>query len=186
MKNKIISIAILLIIMLMAFSVNVNAASFNISTNEKQIKSGNEVIVNINTDANMETATFYIKYDNMKLDFVETKSTNVNVKDYPEEGTLRVVYLDMALKGTDELRFKFKAKDNAKENAEFSITNLTVQFVNDSNIYTDSNLKDSKLNVSIDIQQSLITNGIIIALIAVAVLLILLVIVSHWGRAFLA
>ena len=110
------------------------------------------------------------------MEFIENLTEKTIIKDYPEEGILRVVYLDPTLQGESELDFRFKVRENSKENVTISITNLTIQFINDSIVYTDENLDESTFETSIKVERkNLFTPGIWNAFIAVGILLILLV-----------
>ena len=149
MKNKLLKIFGLIIVFIALFEINVNAASFNISASSNNVKVGNEVTVKINTDKNLEAATFYINYNKSVLEFVEKQTDKVTVKDYPDEGILRVVYLDPSMKGNNELAFKFKVKEEAQGTSDVKITNLTLQFIDDSTVYTNTNLKESNFEISI-------------------------------------
>ncbi len=179
MKNKVIKILSILVFLCMTMVMKSQASNLKLSTNEREILPENEIIVKIDTDKNIETATFYLKYDNTKLEYIENLTSNVTTKDYPEEGTLRVVYLDPSLQGEKQLNFKFKAKSNIEDEAKISITNLTLQFVNDSTIYTDSNLEQSVFNTSISIKQKSINmtdiRSLMIAIGLVVIIVILLI-----------
>lgn len=176
MKNIVIKIIKISIILIMSITINSNATSLNLSTNLEKTKVEDEIIVKAKTDKNIETATFYLKYDSTKLEFIENLTEKTIIKDYPEEGILRVVYLDPTLQGESELDFRFKVRENSKENVTISITNLTIQFINDSIVYTEENLDESTFETSIKVERkNLFTPGIWNAFIAVGILLILLV-----------
>ena len=177
--RKVLRILQISIIFIVAFAVNSNAASINLLTDTDEINAGEEINITVKADRTIETTTFYLKYDNTKLEFKESQTEKTIVKDYPEEGVLRVVYLDTQLEGTTELRFKFKAKKNVSEIAEISITNFTVQLIDDSTVYTAANLEQSTFDTSIMInQKQILTTGMKIALIVVGALIVLLIIVN--------
>lgn len=179
MKNKIIKILHITILLIITIAINSKAVSFNLSTDIKDIKTEEEIIIKIQTDKNIETTTFYLKYDNTKLQFLENLTKNTFIKDYPEDGILRVVYLDTTQQGEKELNFKFKAKTDAKDNIMLSVTNLTIQFINDSTVYTKENLEQGSFDTSVNIsKKTIFTPGIRNAFIVVFILLILLIIVN--------
>jgi hypothetical protein len=179
MKNRVFKIIKLLILLVILYSTQSYASSFNVSTDVNEIKTDEDVVLNINTDKNIEAITFYLKYDSTKLEFIDSLTRKTIVKDYPEEGILRVVYLDTTLIGTTDLRFKFRARENAKDDTKLSIENLTLQFIDDATVYTNSNLEQSTFENTINIKRVFkITTGIKIAIIVIVILLVLLILVT--------
>ncbi len=180
MKNKLIKITKISILLILLMSTKLNAANLNLSTDLQETKENDEIIVKVETDKNIETATFCLKYDNSKLEFIEKLSEKVYIKDYPEEGILKVVYLDTDLIGEKSVNFKFKVKSTKQQEdkTEIEINDLTMKFVEDVNIYTDENLEQSTFNTSINIKRKiLITPGIMYGLVIIVILLVLLIII---------
>ena len=177
--KKSIKILIISMLTIILFEINSNAASLNLSTNLDEVNSGEEVEIKIKAKDNMQTTTFYLQYDNNQLEFLNNKIEGMQTKDYPEEGVLKVVYLDLTSNGSAEFTFKFKVKQNISDTIKVKVTNLAVNFIDDDTLYTESNLDNSVLETSINIKDELVLGpGIKYAFIVVGVLLILLIIVN--------
>ena len=174
--KKLIKQIVLIIVFIMLFTISVNAETVNLVADKTLIKSGEEVSVKLNADKNMQIAMFHIEYDKEKLQFIEEDLPGVTLKDYPEDGVVRIVYLDMSQKGTQELSFKFKAKENKGGSCDLSVTNFSVEFADDFTEYNETNLKNSNFKTTITIQNTLSTKIIIIT--CIIVVLIIAIIVS--------
>ena len=192
MKNKTIKVMLLIILFLMmlsAFSYSASAASLNLTSDKNTIGIGEEVLVKVNTDENIETTTFYLNYDSRKIEFIESQTDNVAVKDYEVDGTLRVAYADLSKEGTNELNFKFKAKeDNVNKTADIQISKFTLHFINDSKTYNMNNLANSSFKTSIKIVETTKIKPLTIILIAIALITLITLIVllkTHRRQTFI-
>lgn len=183
MNRKIAKITMLVIVFLMlamAFSYSAtDAASLNITTDKDKIGKGEEVVVKISTDKKIQTTTFYLNYDSKTMKFVESNTSNVSVKDFTSDGTLRVAYADASSQGTRDLEFKFKAKDgeDVKKTADLEISNFTLKFVKDSKTYKMGNLDDSTFKTTIKIEKPFVLTMKMILPIAIAVVIAIVVII---------
>lgn len=179
MKNKVLKVLQFLILFAILYSTQSNATSLNLSTNSNEVKANEDVIFKINTDKDIEATTFFLKYDSTKLKFEECTTPKIIAKDYPEEGILRVIYIDTALEGTSEICLNFKARENVNDTTQISITNLTLQFLNDSTVYTEKNLEQSTFENTINIKSiPKFSKGIKIAVLVIVVLVVLLILVT--------
>ena len=180
MKNKILKIIIIITSLIPLLTITSNANNINIKTNESEVKAGNEFTIKIETDKKLDTTTFYLKYDNEKVKFIECLSENVSFKDYPDDGILRIVYFDLTKQGIDELLFKFKAKNNKYDNVDFELTNLTAQFMDDATVFNEKNLEQSEFKTTITIKRSYnfySTIGIIIGIFLMIMILITFIVI---------
>ena len=148
MKNKrliIILCSVIFFTIIHAISFGaIDAASLNITTDKEKVGKGEDVVVKVTTDKKIETTTFHLNYDSKTMQFVESNTNNVSVKNYASDGTLRVAYADMSSNGTRNLEFKFQAKDSddVKQTADIEISDFTLKFVNDKKTYKIASLDD--------------------------------------------
>lgn len=184
--KTIIPITIFLIIISIFSSSIANAASLNITTDKEKIGKGEDVIVKVSTDKKIETTTFYLKYDSKTMEFVESNTSNLSVKDYAADGTLRVAYASISQQGTKNLEFKFQAKndDNVKQSADLEISNFTLRFVNDSKVYKMTNLDDSTFKTTVKIQKpfKLTAKAIIPIALCIAIMIIFIILKTVFRR----
>lgn len=147
-KNILISI----IVGLIFYSMNVKALS-NVETTLNTSVNDKNVIVTLNvkkTNEGIDALTGKIEYDASKLVFVEAKSANNNLKEplYNEKNGKFTILIksDSVITPSDIVTFKFKIKNNNKDNTEIKITQMSAATSSDKKIY----LNDSKAIININ------------------------------------
>lgn len=179
-KNILVSIILFIVL----FNLNIvisKANTFNllIDSGKDRIKENEELVLKVKTDKKIEATTFYIKYDLSKVSFVESLTQKAQVKDFHEDGIVRVVCVDMTKEKINEIDLKFKAKEDTVGKARFEISNLTMQFADDSSIYTEESFEKENLKNAIEIYEPFIKKpGMREAFIALICAFILLLIIN--------
>lgn len=147
-KNILISI----IVGLIFYSMNVKALS-NVDTTLNSSINDKNVIVTLNvkkTNEGIDALTGKIEYDASKLEFVEAKSAHNNLKEplYNEKSGKFTVLIksDSVITPSDIVTFKFKIKNNDKDNTEIKITQMSAATSSDKKIY----LNDSSAIININ------------------------------------
>ena len=125
---------------LIAINYNVMAVDLNVSLSADKTKYevGDEVTITVNTNKNVITASYYLNYDSTLFEFKD-KSENLSVKDYPENGVVRAVYIDMTGKGTQSMKFVFKVKNSSDNETKFSLTKTTMSPSDNDEAYKQKN-----------------------------------------------
>ena len=139
-KILITSLIWVVLFALIAINYNVMAVDLNVSLSADKTKYevGDEVTITVNTNKNVITASYYLNYDSTLFEFKD-KSENLSVKDYPENGVVRAVYIDMTGKGTQSMKFVFKVKNSSDNETKFSLTKTTMSPSDNDEAYKQKN-----------------------------------------------
>lgn len=135
--NKKISIVFVNFVMILCIMTSYSLGfSLNIDIDKKKIEKDEEFKFTIETSEDIIGASFKIDYDLNNIEFIESKTSNLNVS--VDDGKLACVYLDVLKKGTNKLEIRFKAK-NTLSNITFNIEDGKFITKTGEKIYKSSN-----------------------------------------------
>ena len=88
---KKILLVLLAIIVICVITTNVYGFDLSTSTNNNSIKVGDEVTYTLQFNESILTADFILSYDSSKLEYIESKTQNVEFNNYEDENY--IVYI---------------------------------------------------------------------------------------------
>lgn len=145
MKNKICIISLVTMIII-AISTTSFGFGLNMSFNKiDKINVGDEIILTINFNQKIIGATFKISYDT-NLEMLDSQTSNLALSN--SNGKLACVYVDMAKRGTNTLKFKFKVKSITNNIMSFNMEDA--KFVTKLNEKTYTQNKEIKASITIN------------------------------------
>ena len=108
---KKVMFVLFIIMFIFAFNNVVYGLDLSSNTSNDSIKVGDEVTYTLKFDEPILTADFILSYDNSKLDYVGSKTENVEFNNYEQENYIQFLYVDESGTGTDTIELTFKAKE---------------------------------------------------------------------------
>lgn len=123
-----------------------NAFDVNLSSDKKEIKLNDEIILKVKMQEKVIAANFEINYNSKLFEFIE----GININAAEKNGKVACIYGDLTGKGQDEFLIKFKAiKEN--QNSEFKIENIKVREINKEESYLDKDITgENSVKISLD------------------------------------
>ena len=123
-----------------------NAFDVNLSSDKKEIKLNDEIILKVKMQEKVITANFEINYNSKLFEFIE----GININAAEKNGKIACIYGDLSGKGQDEFLIKFKViKEN--QNSEFKIENIKVREINKEESYLDKDITgENSVKISLD------------------------------------
>lgn len=145
MKNKICIISLVTMIII-AISTTSFGFGLNMSFNKiDKINVGDEIILTINFNQKIIGATFKISYDT-NLEMLDSRTSNLALSN--SNGKLACVYVDMAKRGTNTLKFKFKVKSIKNNIMSFNIEDSKFVTKSDEKTYTQNKEIETSITIN--------------------------------------
>ena len=145
MKNKICIISLVTMIII-AISTTSFGFGLNMSFNKiDKINVGDEIILTINFNQKIIGATFKISYDT-NLEMLDSQTSNLALSN--SNGKLACVYVDMAKRGTNTLKFKFKVKSIKNNIMSFNIEDSKFVTKSDEKTYTQNKEIETSITIN--------------------------------------
>lgn len=148
MKRKIVVIAIILVLVMLAlfFKSNNKILKVRLDTNLDSVQVGDEIILTIQTSKVVDTASFFINYDSNTFELKESKTEVLSIAE--KEGKIACIYADLNGTGVDEFQISFKAINKGKE-AKFYIEDIKCGIAGDVATYTNSGSEINKVRIKV-------------------------------------
>lgn len=128
--------------------------NLSIVTDKKIYVVGDDIEVKIKLNEKVMTASYYLNYDSSVLTYKETKTSNLAVKDYPNENLIKCVYADLSGTGIDEIIFVFNLKSETDKDILLNLTNATMTTAKDSKSYSNNEIKGIENSAQIQLEKS--------------------------------
>lgn len=172
MKNTKFLVTIIMIVLLSLISTSVSAIT--ITTENKEVKPGDEFIVEIKVDESIVLANSHITYDSNLFEFKGTTQANLSANEV-NSGDVAWMYTDMNENstGVKSFEFKFKAKDSIskKQDSTFKLSDLA--FVTDSTQYEENNINGNKeFKVTVNAKSGGLFTKILIVIVILVVIFV--------------
>lgn len=127
--------------------------NLSIVTDKKIYVVGDDIEVKIKLNEKVMTASYYLNYNSSVLTYKETKTSNLAVKDYPNENLIKCVYADLSGTGIDEIIFVFNLKTETDKNILLNLTNATMTTAKDSKSYSNNEIKGIENSAQIQLEK---------------------------------
>lgn len=190
MKSIKFLVTLIMIVLLSIISTYVSAII--ITTENKEVKPGEEFIVEIKVDESTVLANSHINYDSNIFEFKGTTQNNLSANEV-NSGDIAWMYTEMNgnSTGVKSFEFKFKAKDNIskKQDSTFKLSDLAI--ITNSNQYEQNDITGNKeFKVIVNAKSGGLFTKILIVIIIIVVIFVFINILKskkkkHWSLSYL-
>lgn len=173
MKRTKFLVTLIMILLLSVISTYVSAITITIDN--KEVKAGEEFVIEIKVDESTVLANSHITYDSNLFEFKGTTQENLSANEV-KAGDVAWMYTDMNgnSAGVESFKFKFKAKDNIskKQDSTFKLSDLA--FITGSNEYEGNDINGNKeFKVTVNAKSGNLITKIIIVIIIIIILAVI-------------
>ena len=117
-KEKLIivtSFLFILIIFLLSFnSVYADTLNLNITSNKEEIKNGEEIIIKVSWNKEMQAADYFLNYDAKKLEYVKSDIDDVYISNDVNQGIIKTAWFSMDDSKKTSIEYTFKVKNEGQ------------------------------------------------------------------------
>lgn len=135
--KRALKILILMIVIIISYTITVNAFTMDASIDKNELKVGEEIVYTINLDETIIATNFQINYNYSDFELIGSKTTGLNVAKKGEK--IACIYADISGTGTDTFKISFRAtKETSK--ASFSIEDAKFRADGQKTSYTGNQI----------------------------------------------
>ena len=108
---KKILVNLIVFALILGFATSTYAFSVSVDSSANEVKTNNQVTLEVNFEENLVTTDFVVKYDTSKFRFVKTNTEGADINNIEASGEIVVCFYDMNKIGTNSIELVFEAKD---------------------------------------------------------------------------